>query len=108
MNVTEKLTEIEDQVLEAVSSAQEPVVTAVKKAIEAAEGRIPELKIQLNENLPRVHELVDTQYAFAGKVLENSKQFVTALLDAVQPAIDKVVEPKPAKVVKAAKSVKAA
>ncbi len=101
---TERLTEVEDQVLESISSTQEPVITAVKRVVELTESRIPELKISLNENLPQINELVDLQFAFAEKVLANQHKFVNEILNALKPVTEKVVEAKPTPKPKAAKA----
>src|SRR5262245_23034826 len=101
---TEKITEVEDQVLETIESTQEPVVNAVKKLVELGESRVPELKIKLNDNLPQIHELVDLQFAFIEKVLKNQQKFVNEILDAIKPVTDKVVETKAAPKPKAAKA----
>lgn len=101
---TEKLTEVEDQVLETIESTQEPIVSAVKKLVELTESRVPELKIKLNDSVPQAHELVDLQFAFVEKVLKNQHKFVNDILDAIKPVTDKVVEAKPAPKPKAAKA----
>jgi len=103
-NATDKLTEVEDQVLESIVSTQEPVLTVVKKAVELTESRVPELKIKLNENLPQIHELVDLQFSFAEKILQSQHKFVNDILEAIKPVTDKVVEVKATPKPKAAKA----
>jgi len=102
--VTTTLTDVQEKVLETVTSTQEPVVNFVKKIVELAEGRVPELKISLNDNLPQVNELVDLQFAFAEKVLKNQKKFADELIAAIKPVTEKVVEVKSAAKPKAAKA----
>jgi hypothetical protein len=90
------LTDLQDKVLETVTSTQEPVVTFVKKVVELAESRVPELKLSLNDNLPQLHELVELEFAFAEKVLKNQQTFANELLAAVKPVTEKVVDTKAA------------
>ena len=103
MSTTSTLTDIQDKVLETVTSAQEPILNAVKKAVEVAESRVPDLKISLNDNLPQISEIVELQFAFAEKMLKNQHDFANEVLAAIKPVTDKVVEaksaakPKPAK-----------
>lgn len=101
---TEKLTEVEDQVLDAISSTQEPVVSTVKKVVEITEARVPVLKIRVNDNLPQIQELVDEGFTFAEKVLKSQHKFVNEILEALKPVTDKVVESKPTPKPKAAKA----
>src|SRR5664279_3111930 len=89
-----KLTDVQDKVFETVNSTQEPVVNFVKKVVELAESRVPDLKISLNDNLPQISEIVELQFAFAEKMLNNQHAFAKEILDAVKPVTDKVVEVK--------------
>jgi hypothetical protein len=96
MSTISTLTDVQDKVLDTVTSTQEPIVNFVKKVVELAESRVPELKLSINDNLPQAHELVELQFAFADKVLKNQHAFVNEILDAVKPVTDKVVETKAA------------
>ncbi len=101
--VTTKITEAQEKALEAVTKTQEPMIDTVKKIIDAVEGRVPELKVSLGDNLPDLTSFVDAQYAFAGKVLDNQQKFILAIIEALKPVTEKVIEAKPkAKVVKKA------
>ncbi|MCU0267213.1 MAG: hypothetical protein MUF83_01065 [Acidimicrobiales bacterium] len=86
----ESVTKIEDQVLEALESAQEPFVSATRKVAERVEPALPELTVSYVDRLPTFTEIVETQFAFAGKLLEQQKEFVLALLDAAKPVTEKV------------------
>lgn len=98
---TEMLTELEDQVIETLTKAQEPVLSSVRRAVELVDGVLPEVTIpeaeKLAERLPSAKEIVDSQYAFATRLLKLNHEFVLALLDAVKPLELKVLpEAKPA------------
>jgi cysteinyl-tRNA synthetase len=96
MSTISTLTDVQDKVLEAVTSTQEPVVNFVKKVVELAESRVPELKLSLNDNLPQIHEVVELEFAFAEKLLKNQHAFANDLVAAVKPVTEKVVDTKAA------------
>jgi hypothetical protein len=94
---TEMLNEIEDQVIDTLTQMQEPVLSSVRKAVELVEGVIPDVAIPQAEKLPSAKELVDSQYAFATRLLKLNHEFALALLDAIKPLELKVLpEAKPA------------
>jgi len=94
---TEKLTEIEDQVIDTLTQMQEPVLSSVRKAVELVEGVLPDVTIPQADKLPSAKDLVDNQYAFATRLLKLNHDFALALLDAVKPLELKVIpEAKPA------------
>lgn len=93
----DRLTEAQDKVIETVESFQQPVVDAVRKAVELVEERVPELPTDtVTESLPAARDLVDNQFAFAARLLETSRQFTLAVIDAVEPVTGKVVKATPA------------
>jgi hypothetical protein len=94
--VIERITEVQDKVLELYESAQKPAVEAVRKGVEALERYVPRLPTdKLGEHLPTAREVVDNQFAFAEKLLRSSHEFVGSLLEAAEPVTDKVVKPAP-------------
>ena len=95
---TEKITEIQDVVLDYVARIQEPVVNGIQTVAAKVEGRLPEIKVPgLGETVPTADELVATQFAFGQKLLDNQKQFAEAVLKAAKPVRKKfVAEAKPA------------
>lgn len=96
-DTTEKLTEIEDQVIDTVTRFQEPVLSTVRKAVELVDGVLPEVTIPNAEKLPSAKAIVDNQFEFASRLLKVNHEFVLALLDAVKPLEIKVIpEAKPA------------
>jgi len=96
--VIERLIEIQDKVIDAIDSTQEPVVKVVTRAVELVEDRMPELPTdKLSEKVPTLRELVDNQYDFAGRLLKSGQALSTAMLDAVEPVAIKVVKPTGAK-----------
>jgi hypothetical protein len=105
----ERLTEVQDKIVEAVASFQEPVVETVRKAVAQVEERIPELPTEkVTEKLPTARELVDNQFEFATRLLKVSHDFAIAVIDAVEPVTVKVVKPEPTKAKTTRKAAQAA
>lgn len=89
---TEKITEIQDQVLDFVARIQEPVVNGLRTAATKVEDRLPEVKAPwLGDKVPTATELVELQFAFRQRFLDNQKQFAEAVLDATAPVRHKFV-----------------
>ena len=89
----------EDQVIDFVNKAQGPVVTYVAKGVELVEDRMP--AVTYPTNLPTPIEVVESQVAFAKKLIDANTAIVTAVLETVAPVVGYA---KPKKVVKAAKA----
>jgi hypothetical protein len=92
------VTDAESKVVEAVRSLQQPVVGYVRKGVELADGRLPE--ISYPASLPRPGEVLDTQVDFVKSLLDAQRDFVKAIVDTVAPLAG--TEAKPAKKTKAA------
>jgi hypothetical protein len=94
----ERLTEVQDKIVEAVASFQEPVVDTVRKGVELVEERIPEFPTEkVTAKLPTAREIVDNQYEFAGRMLKVSHDLTIAIIGALEPVTDKVVKAAPSK-----------
>ena len=89
----------EDQLVDLVKKAQSPVVEYVAKGVELVGDRLPE--VTYPTALPTPIEVVETQVAFAKKLLDANTALVTAVLETVAPVAGYA---KPKKVVKAAKA----
>ena len=90
--VIDKLTEVQEQVLESLEQVQKPIVSAVRRAADSVESYVPELPaLPSGDKLQSAQELIANQYDFAVKLLELNKQFADALADAAKPVADKVV-----------------
>ena len=87
----------ESQLLELVAKAQAPVVEYVAKGVELVNGRLPE--VTYPKGLPTPIEVVESQVAFAKKLIDANTAVVTAVLETVAPIAG---YSKPKKVAKAA------
>ena len=73
----------EDQVLDFVTKAQGPVVEYVAKGVELVGDRLPE--VTYPASLPTPIELVESQVAFAKKLIDAYTAIVTAVVETVAP-----------------------
>ena len=73
----------ESQLLDLVSKAQAPVVEYVAKGVELVGDRLPD--VAYPAALPTPIEVVESQVAFAKKLIDANAAFVTAVLDTVAP-----------------------
>ena len=82
----ERLSEVQDRVLEFVESVQEPIVKTVKNVVEFVDDRLPELpELPRAEEIPTSREFLTNQFAFADKMLKQNKKFSLAVSDATKP-----------------------
>lgn len=90
--VIDQLNDLQTKILDTLENVQEPVVDTVKQVADKVEGRVPELPtVPGADKLPPAGELVDNQFDFIVKVLDQQRAFVQALLDAVRPVATKLV-----------------
>ena len=87
--ILETITSTEDQVLDYLKAAQERVLDVVKRGVEVADRYLPEDRPALSflAEAPKPIEVVDSQYAFAKKVLDNQRDFAKAIVHAVSPLL---------------------
>lgn len=94
----ERLTKVQDAVVEAVASFQDPVVDTVRKGVDLVEERIPDFPTaKVVAKLPTARELIDNQYEFAGRMLKVGHDFTLGVIGALEPVTDKVVKAEPIK-----------
>jgi hypothetical protein len=96
--ITKTLSDIQNKVLETIDSVQAPVVDVVKQAADRLDEVLPENRPELPDAVPAPAELVDLYFGFAQKLLDDQREFVKALLDAVSPLVP--AHAKPVKVTK--------
>jgi hypothetical protein len=88
MSVTEMISTWEDQVLETVHQSQEAVVKAVGIWAEAGGNLIPKpLSLPYSDQIPAPAELVERYFEYSAKLLNAQKDFVGAVLHAVEPVL---------------------
>lgn len=96
--VVERLTQIQDTIVEVASKIQDPVVDTVRKGVDLVEERIPDFPTEkVTAKLPTARELADNQYEFAGRLLKVGHDLALGVIGALEPVTDKVVKATPAK-----------
>ncbi|HVN52303.1 MAG TPA: hypothetical protein VMT43_12760 [Acidimicrobiales bacterium] len=91
------LTDAEEKILEILHDLQDQSVTYLRKAVERVESSLPELPTrELGDNAPSFKQIVDNQFVFAAKLLDNQHKFVVEVIEVTKPVTDKVVTQKPA------------
>lgn len=93
--VLDTVVSYEDQIVDFVKQAKKPVVETVAKGVALVDGRLPE--VTYPSALPTPTEVVETQAAFAKKLIDANTALVTAVLKTLAPVLGTEV-----KVVKAA------
>lgn len=82
----ERLSEVQERVLEFVGSVQEPIVSGMKNVVEFVDDRLPELpELPYAKEIPTTREFLTNQFAFADKMLKQNKKFSLAMSDAAKP-----------------------
>jgi hypothetical protein len=81
--VTDTVIDAESKVVDTVRSFQGPVVGYVRKGVELAERRVPE--ITYPDSLPKPGEILDSQFDFLKSLLDAQHDFVKAIVDTVAP-----------------------
>ena len=84
-NILSTVESYEDQVLDFVNKAQGPVVEYVAKGVELVGDRLPE--VTYPTSFPTPIEVVESQVAFAKKLIDANTALVTAVLKTVAPVI---------------------
>jgi hypothetical protein len=93
MPITDITKTVEEQVLGALSIAQEAVVDGVQRVAEAVEPVIPDVPRPFASEAA---QLLDEAFTFAEKLLHNSHEFVGRLLDATDTTAKPSAASKPA------------
>lgn len=87
----------ENQIVDFLKDTKNPVVDFVAKGVELAEDRLPD--VNYPSSLPTPIEVVESQVAFAKKLIDANASIVIGVLETVAPVAGFA---KPKKVVKAA------
>ena len=101
--VIDAVTDYEDKALELIVRVQDEVLGYVKQAVEFVDARVsdvdlpfevPQLEL-LDDIVPTLSELVDTQFAFSKKLLANQETFAKSVVEVVKPLTREANAPTP-------------
>ena len=94
--VLEKLTDVQTQVVDAISNVKEPVSKGVSTVVEFVIERLPNIPaVPYAEQIPTPKELIDNQYKFAKSIIDTNKDIALAVAKAAAPLTDVVLDRKP-------------
>lgn len=82
-SILSTVTEAESKLVDTVRSLQDPVVGYVRKGVELADRRLPD--VTYPESLPKPGEVLDSQFDFVRNLLDVQQDFVKALVETVAP-----------------------
>jgi hypothetical protein len=88
--VLDKVTEIQDQVIDYIGSVKEPVNFVM--------DRVPEIPaVPFADKLATPAEVVDAEFAFAGRLLDANKEIAVGVVKAATPLTNKLLDRKAVK-----------
>jgi hypothetical protein len=101
--VLDRVTEVQDQVLTAISSTKEPVSNVVSTVVDFVVERAPLVPaLPFAGQLPTPKELIDNQAKFASKLVTTNKSVALGVARAAQPLTDQLLDRRSAARTKAA------
>ena len=93
--VIDKLTDVQAQVVEVISTVKEPVTSGVSAVVEFLLERLPQVPVvPFAEQIPTPKELIDNQYKFAKSIIDTNKDIALSVAKAAAPLTDKVLDRK--------------
>jgi hypothetical protein len=96
--VLDKVTEIQDQVIDYIGSVKEPVVNGVQSVVNFVMDRVPEIPaVPFADKLATPAEVVDAEFAFAGRLLDANKEIAVGVVKAATPLTNKLLDRKAVK-----------
>jgi hypothetical protein len=88
MTVTDIANEVQAQLLTAVQTVQEGVVTTLEWVTEQAETLLPESAARLANRLPEATPYIDRGFEAVETFLRSQHDFATKVADALKPSAD--------------------
>ncbi len=93
--VLEKLTDVQSQVVDAISTVKEPITTGVSTVVDFVIDRLPSIPVvPYAEQIPTPKELIDNQYKFAKSLIDTNKDIALSVAKAAAPLTDQVLDRK--------------
>jgi len=107
--VLDKLTNVQDQVVDTISLVKDPVVKGITVVVGFVTDRVAEIPaLPFADQIPTPAEFVNNQYKFAKSVIDTNKEIALAAAKAAAPITDKVLDRKTARPAARKTAVKAA
>jgi hypothetical protein len=91
--VLDRVSEVQDQVLAAISSTKEPVSNAVATVVGYVVDRAPQVPaLPFADQIPTPKEIIDNQAKFASKLVTTNKSVALSVAKAAQPLTDQLLD----------------
>lgn len=91
--ILEPITDLQDRIIEVISSLKQPVSNAVGTVVDFVVERRSDLpSVPFAEKLPTPAELIDNQAKFATKVVSTTKTVAASAAKAAAPVTDQLLD----------------
>ena len=101
--VLARMTEIQEQIVEAIAGTKTPVANAVSTVVDFVVDYVPTVPaLPFAEQIPTPKDIIDNQAKFASKLVTTNKTVALAAAKAAQPLTDQLLDRSPIKAAKAA------
>ncbi len=91
--VLDRVTEVQDQIITAITNTKDPLSNAVSTVVDYVVARAPQVPaVPFAEQLPTPKELIDNQAKFATKLVSTNKSVAIAAAKAAQPLTDQLLD----------------
>jgi hypothetical protein len=90
--VLDRLTEVQDQVIEVIGSLKDPVTSAIDTVVTFVTERLDVPALPYAEYVPTPKEVIDNQAKFASKLVTTNKTVALSAARAAAPLTDKLLD----------------
>lgn len=91
--VLDRLTDAQTQIVEAIASVKDPIVSGVTTVTEFVARRVSDIPaMPFGKDIPTPAELVNNQYKFVKSIIDTNKDIALAAAKAAAPVTDKVLD----------------
>ncbi len=93
--VITRMTEVQDQVIKAINSVNEPLTDAIATAVNFVVENVPQIPaVPFAEKFPTPKDLINNQAKFASKLVSTNKAVALSAATAAQPLTDQLLDRK--------------
>lgn len=93
--VLTRVSDVQDQVISAITSVKEPVTDAVSYVVGYVVDKAPQIPaVPFAEQIPSPKELIDNQAKFASKLVTTNKSVALSVAAAASPLTDQLLDRK--------------
>jgi chemotaxis signal transduction protein len=91
--VLDRVTEVQDQIIETIAKTKAPVTNAVSTVVGYVVDRVAEVPaVPFADQIPTPKELIDNQAKFASKLVTTNKAVALAAAKAAAPLTDQLLD----------------